>query len=93
MITIELNRKAGKGLGLSLSGAKGHSPVDIFISRVIRGGVADSGSPDALAHQILAGDQILEVNGRNLSQMSFEEAAVLLKVCRSHPSFTLSCSN
>lgn len=80
VITIELNRKAGKGLGLSLSGAKGHPPPDIYISRVIRGGIADSGSPDALAHQILAGDQIIEVNGRDLSQMSFEDATVLLKV-------------
>lgn len=84
VITIELNRKAGKGLGLSLTrkdtgDGKNPSP-EILISRVIRGGVADSASPDPLAHQILHGDQIIEVNGRNLSQMSFEEAAVLLKV-------------
>lgn len=80
VITIELNRKAGKGLGLSLSGKKINPRSDIFISRVIRGGVADSGSPDALAHQILRGDQVLEVNGQSLSQMSFEDATVLLKV-------------
>lgn len=86
VITIELNRKAGKGLGLSLTrrqdpGSSGSgNPSEIFISRVIRGGVADSASPDPLAHQILHGDQIIEVNGRNLSQMSFEDAAVLLKV-------------
>ena len=80
VITIELNRKAGKGLGLSLSGRKNSPCSDIFISRVVRGGVADSGSPDALAHQILRGDQVLEVNGRSLSQMSFEDSTALLKV-------------
>ncbi|CAG2102660.1 unnamed protein product, partial [Medioppia subpectinata] len=54
MIDIELHKKSGKGLGLSIVGKKSGSGV--FISEVVKGGIAES---DARPH-LMVGDQILE---------------------------------
>ncbi|CAG2122893.1 unnamed protein product, partial [Medioppia subpectinata] len=55
IIDIELHKKSGKGLGLSIVGKKSGSGV--FISEVVKGGIAES---DARPH-LMVGDQILEV--------------------------------
>ncbi|KRZ12556.1 InaD-like protein, partial [Trichinella zimbabwensis] len=68
---MELNKKPGKGLGLSIVGRK-HEP-GIFIAEVMKGGVAESSG------RLFQGDQLLAVNGKDLTASYQEEAATLLK--------------
>ncbi|KRX93911.1 InaD-like protein, partial [Trichinella pseudospiralis] len=68
---VELNKKPGKGLGLSIVGRK-HEP-GIFIAEVMKGGVAESSG------RLFQGDQLLAVNGKDLTASYQEEAAALLK--------------
>lgn len=71
ILTVELHKKAGRGLGLSIVGRR--NAPGVFISEVVRGGVAQ------LDGRLCQGDQILEVNGHSLAAASQEEAAALLK--------------
>ncbi|XP_065309862.1 multiple PDZ domain protein-like isoform X3 [Dermacentor albipictus] len=71
ILTVELHKKAGRGLGLSIVGRR--NAPGVFISEVVRGGVAQ------LDGRLCQGDQILEVNGHSLAGASQEEAAALLK--------------
>lgn len=71
IFTVDLHKKAGRGLGLSIVGR--HSAPGVFISEVVRGGVAQ------LDGRLCQGDQILEVNGQDLTSASQEHAAALLK--------------
>ncbi|GFT33670.1 multiple PDZ domain protein [Trichonephila clavipes] len=71
--TVELYKKPGRGLGLTIVG-KSNAP-GVYISEVIKGGVADTDG------SLMEGDQILEVNGQNLRESVQEAAAALLKVC------------
>ncbi|KRY32704.1 InaD-like protein [Trichinella spiralis] len=68
---VELNKKPGKGLGLSIVGRK-HEP-GIFIAEVMKGGIAESSG------RLFQGDQLLAVNGKDLTASYQEEAATLLK--------------
>ncbi|KRX50958.1 InaD-like protein, partial [Trichinella murrelli] len=75
---VELNKKPGKGLGLSIVGRK-HEP-GIFIAEVVviliftmKGGIAESSG------RLFQGDQLLAVNGKDLTASYQEEAATLLK--------------
>jgi len=71
-IHVELSKKSGKGLGLSITSFINSSGV--FVSQVMPGGVADSDGG------IIAGDHILEVNGKDVRNSSINETALILKV-------------
>jgi len=68
---VELVKKSGKGLGLSIVGRKNGSGV--FISDVVPGGIAE------LHGGLMKGDMIISVNGHDLKSASQEEAAAVLK--------------
>ena len=71
---MELNKKKEKGLGLSIVGKK--SGPGVFISEVVKGGAADSDG------RLVQGDQIISVNGHDLTNSSQEEAAPVLKMAQ-----------
>lgn len=72
LIEVELTKKTGKGLGLSIVGRK--NGCGVFVSEVVKGGIADCDG------RIVQGDQILEVNGQDLKNSTQEYAAAILKV-------------
>ncbi|XP_046389114.1 inaD-like protein isoform X3 [Ischnura elegans] len=71
VMEVELAKKAGKGLGLSIVGRK--NGPGVYISDVVKGGAAESDG------RLMKGDQILAVNGQDLKAASQEEAAAVLK--------------
>ncbi|XP_012926492.1 inaD-like protein isoform X8 [Heterocephalus glaber] len=71
VLTVDLHKKAGRGLGLSIVGKRTGSGV--FVSDVVKGGAAD------LDGRLTRGDQILAVNGEDLRAASQETVAALLK--------------
>lgn len=73
---VELYKKAGKGLGLSIVGRKNGSGV--YISDVVKGGVAEADG------RLMQGDQILMVNGQDVKNATQEQAAALLKTTMGH---------
>ncbi|XP_015270716.1 PREDICTED: inaD-like protein [Gekko japonicus] len=68
---VELQRKMGRGLGLSIVGKRNGSGV--FISDIVKGGAAD------LDGRLIQGDQILSVNGEDVRHASQEVVATILK--------------
>ncbi|XP_035229335.1 inaD-like protein isoform X2 [Stegodyphus dumicola] len=70
-LNVQLYKKPGRGLGLSIVGRE--NAPGVYISEVIKGGVAD------IDGTLMEGDQILEVNGQNLREANQELAAILLK--------------
>ncbi|XP_070602147.1 inaD-like protein isoform X2 [Erythrolamprus reginae] len=68
---VDLQRKMGRGLGLSIVGKRTGSGV--FISDIVKGGAAD------LDGRLIQGDQILSVNGEDVRQASQEVVATILK--------------
>ncbi|KAG8231568.1 hypothetical protein J437_LFUL011746 [Ladona fulva] len=71
IMEVELAKKAGKGLGLSIVGRK--NGVGVFISDVVKGGAAEADG------RLMKGDQIIAVNGQDLKGATQEEAAAVLK--------------
>ncbi|XP_041647832.1 inaD-like protein isoform X2 [Cheilinus undulatus] len=71
---VELQKKSGRGLGLSIVGKRSGSGV--FISEVVRGGAAE------LDGRLMQGDQILTVNGEDTRHASQETVAAILKCAR-----------
>lgn len=71
-VTVELMKKPGKGLGLSITACRDNAGV--LISDVVKGGVADADG------RLLPGDQILAVNGDDLRTVTQDYAAELLKM-------------
>ncbi|KPP76352.1 hypothetical protein Z043_104313, partial [Scleropages formosus] len=71
---VELQKKAGRGLGLSIVGKR--NGTGVFISEVVKGGAAD------LDGRLMQGDQILSVNGEDMRQASQETVAAILKCAR-----------
>ncbi|KAH9499828.1 hypothetical protein Btru_076724 [Bulinus truncatus] len=71
VFTVELLKRPGKGLGLSIVGKK--SDVGIYISDIVKGGVAEADG------RLMQGDQILAVNGEDMRNASQEYAAAVLK--------------
>uniref|UniRef100_A0A9J7YM19 PATJ crumbs cell polarity complex component n=1 Tax=Cyprinus carpio carpio TaxID=630221 RepID=A0A9J7YM19_CYPCA len=69
---IELQKRTGRGLGLSIVGKRNGKGV--FISDVVKGGAAD------LDGRLMQGDQILSVDGEDMRQASQETVAAILKV-------------
>lgn len=73
-LEVELHKKKDRGLGLSIVGKK--SGPGVYISEVVKGGAADSDG------RLVQGDQILFVNGHDLTNSSQEEAAPILKMAQ-----------
>uniref|UniRef100_A0A7N6AEZ7 PDZ domain-containing protein n=1 Tax=Anabas testudineus TaxID=64144 RepID=A0A7N6AEZ7_ANATE len=71
---VELQKKSGRGLGLSIVVKRSGSGV--FISEVVRGGAAE------LDGRLMQGDQILSVNGDDTRHASQETVAAILKCAR-----------
>ncbi|KAG8508522.1 InaD-like protein, partial [Galemys pyrenaicus] len=71
---VDLHKKAGRGLGLSIVGKRNGSGV--FISDIVKGGAAD------LDGRLIQGDQILSVNGEDMKSASQETVATILKCAR-----------
>jgi disks large protein 1 len=65
--------KGASGLGFNIVG--GEDSEGIFISFILAGGPADQSG------QLRRGDQIVSVNGHDITAASHEEAAHALKVC------------
>uniref|UniRef100_A0A3Q1LKW6 Multiple PDZ domain protein n=1 Tax=Bos taurus TaxID=9913 RepID=A0A3Q1LKW6_BOVIN len=70
-LTVELQKKPGKGLGLSIVGKR--NDTGVFVSDVVKGGIADADG------RLLQGDQILTVNGEDVRHATQEAVAALLK--------------
>ncbi|XP_024421133.2 inaD-like protein isoform X2 [Desmodus rotundus] len=68
---IDLQKKVGRGLGLSIVGKRNGNGV--FISDIVKGGAAD------LDGRLIQGDQILSVNGEDVRNASQETVATILK--------------
>ncbi|XP_022238826.1 uncharacterized protein LOC106457273 isoform X3 [Limulus polyphemus] len=71
IVEVDLIKKAGRGLGLSIVGRK--SGPGVFISDVMKGGVAEADG------RLTRGDHILEVNNQDLRAATQEFAAAVLK--------------
>ncbi|KAB0389775.1 hypothetical protein E2I00_017377 [Balaenoptera physalus] len=71
-LTIELQKKPGKGLGLSIVGKR--NDTGVFVSDIVKGGIADADG------RLMQGDQILMVNGEDVRHATQEAVAALLKV-------------
>ncbi|XP_056298420.1 multiple PDZ domain protein-like isoform X4 [Pseudoliparis swirei] len=71
--TVELHKKSGQGLGLSIVGRR--NDTGVFVSDIVKGGLVDT---DA---RLMQGDQILSVNGEDVRSTTQEAVAALLKCC------------
>uniref|UniRef100_A0A667Z7E0 Multiple PDZ domain crumbs cell polarity complex component n=1 Tax=Myripristis murdjan TaxID=586833 RepID=A0A667Z7E0_9TELE len=71
--TVELNKKPGQGLGLSIVGRR--NDTGVFVSDIVKGGVVDADG------SLMQGDQILSVNGEDVRSATQEAVAALLKCC------------
>ncbi|KAJ7410014.1 Multiple PDZ domain protein [Willisornis vidua] len=72
VLNIELQKKPGKGLGLSIVGKR--NDTGVFVSDIVKGGIADTDG------RLMQGDQILTVNGEDVRNTNQEAVAALLKV-------------
>ncbi|XP_076219224.1 multiple PDZ domain protein isoform X20 [Aptenodytes patagonicus] len=72
VLNIELQKKPGKGLGLSIVGKR--NDTGVFVSDIVKGGIADTDG------RLMQGDQILTVNGEDVRNANQEAVAALLKV-------------
>ncbi|XP_054041558.1 multiple PDZ domain protein isoform X8 [Rissa tridactyla] len=72
VLSIELQKKPGKGLGLSIVGKR--NDTGVFVSDIVKGGIADTDG------RLMQGDQILTVNGEDVRNANQEAVAALLKV-------------
>uniref|UniRef100_A0A3B3D392 Multiple PDZ domain protein n=1 Tax=Oryzias melastigma TaxID=30732 RepID=A0A3B3D392_ORYME len=70
---VELLKKPGQGLGLSIVGRR--NDTGVFVSDIVRGGLVDADG------RLLQGDQILSVNGEDVRSATQESVAALLKCC------------
>ncbi|NWU67042.1 MPDZ protein, partial [Pterocles burchelli] len=71
ILNIELQKKPGKGLGLSIVGKR--NDTGVFVSDIVKGGIADTDG------RLMQGDQILTVNGEDVRNANQEAVAALLK--------------
>ncbi|XP_058157840.1 multiple PDZ domain protein isoform X4 [Dasypus novemcinctus] len=70
-LTVELEKRPGKGLGLSIVGKR--NDTGVFVSDIVKGGIADADG------RLMQGDQILMVNGEDVHDATQEVVAALLK--------------
>ncbi|ETE65890.1 Multiple PDZ domain protein, partial [Ophiophagus hannah] len=80
VLSIELQKKPGKGLGLSIVGKR--NDTGVFVSDIVKGGLAD------LDGRLMQGDQILMVNDEDVRNANQETVAALLKVSEGSGSLT-----
>ncbi|XP_062865123.1 multiple PDZ domain protein isoform X3 [Trichomycterus rosablanca] len=73
MLTVELQKKPGQGLGLSIVGRR--NGTGVFVSDIVKGGLVESDG------RLMQGDQILSVNGQDVRTATQESVAALLKCC------------
>ncbi|XP_040002087.1 multiple PDZ domain protein isoform X2 [Xiphias gladius] len=73
VFSVELRPRPGEGLGFTTVGKS--NDTGIFVSDIIRGGVADSDG------RLLPGDQILSISGEDVRAASQEHAQKLLESC------------
>ncbi|XP_041820522.1 multiple PDZ domain protein isoform X3 [Chelmon rostratus] len=76
--TVELHKKPGQGLGLSIVGRRSRdqrNDTGVFVSDIVKGGLVDTHG------QLMQGDQILSVNGEDVRSATQETMAALLKCC------------
>ncbi|XP_054459911.1 multiple PDZ domain protein [Anoplopoma fimbria] len=73
VFSLELRPRPGEGLGFTTVGKS--NDTGIFVSDLIRGGVADSDG------RLLLGDQILSINGEDVRAASQEHTHELLQSC------------
>uniref|UniRef100_A0A4W3JXR9 Multiple PDZ domain protein n=1 Tax=Callorhinchus milii TaxID=7868 RepID=A0A4W3JXR9_CALMI len=71
LLTVELQKKPGKGLGLSIVGKR--NDTGVFVSDIVKGGIVD------LDGRLVQGDQILSVNGEEVRNATQETVAAMLK--------------
>ncbi|XP_065806535.1 multiple PDZ domain protein isoform X3 [Labrus bergylta] len=71
--TVELHKRPGQGLGLSIVGRR--NDTGVFVSDIVKGGLADTDG------KLMQGDQILSVNGEDVRSTTQEAVAALLKCC------------
>ncbi|XP_051875783.1 multiple PDZ domain protein isoform X3 [Pristis pectinata] len=74
LLTVELQKKPGKGLGLSIVGKR--NDTGVFVSDIVKGGIVD------LDGKLVQGDQILSVNGEDVRNSTQESVAAMLKCAR-----------
>ncbi|KAL7670580.1 hypothetical protein ACOME3_005516 [Neoechinorhynchus agilis] len=70
-ISVELMKKQNRGLGLSIT--KLQSGRGAYISGIIEGGCAEKDG------RLIPGDVLLEVNGRKISKLAYDDIVYLLK--------------
>ncbi|XP_030017617.1 multiple PDZ domain protein isoform X2 [Sphaeramia orbicularis] len=76
--SVELHKKPGQGLGLSIVGRRSRAhrnDTGVFVSDIVKGGLVDSDG------RLMQGDQILSVNGEDVRSATQEAVAALLKCC------------
>ncbi|XP_053475090.1 multiple PDZ domain protein isoform X1 [Ictalurus furcatus] len=73
VLSVELQKKPGQGLGLSIVGRR--NDTGVFVSDIVKGGIVESDG------RLLQGDQILSVNGEDVRTATQESVAALLKCC------------
>ncbi|XP_041419824.1 multiple PDZ domain protein isoform X11 [Xenopus laevis] len=71
VFTVELQKRPGKGLGLSIVGKR--NDTGVFVSDIVKGGIAE------LDGRLMQGDQLLMVNGEDVRNATQEAVAALLK--------------
>ncbi|KAH3696145.1 hypothetical protein DPMN_083608, partial [Dreissena polymorpha] len=81
IFTVELVKKPGKGLGLSIVGKR--NDVGVYISDIVKGGAAESDG------RLMQGDQILSVNTEDMRSVTQEYAAAVLKTTMGKVSLTV----
>ncbi|XP_032399925.1 multiple PDZ domain protein isoform X3 [Etheostoma spectabile] len=76
--TVELHKRPGQGLGLSIVGRRSRderNDTGVFVSDIVKGGLVDTDG------RLMQGDQILSVNGEDVRATTQEAVATLLKCC------------
>ncbi|XP_058857154.1 multiple PDZ domain protein isoform X16 [Acipenser ruthenus] len=73
VFSVELQKKPGEGLGLSIVGKR--NDTGVFVSDIVKGGIAETDG------RLMQGDQILSVNGEDVRTTTQEAVAALLKCC------------
>lgn len=71
--SVELHKKPGQGLGLSIVGRR--NDTGVFVSDIVKGGLAEADG------RLMQGDQILSVNEEDVRSATQEAVAALLKCC------------
>ena len=72
-VEVEFHKKPGKSLGIVVGSRKDASNLPV-ITKILSGGLVES------TGQIQVGDHLLELNGQNLTSLTYPEVIALMKV-------------